>query len=244
MKQIIIKIVLALVIILLAYLVIDSIMKPVEFSKEKERREKVVIDRLKDIRNAQLLYKTQNDKYASNWDTLTDFLKVTEIPITKRESYVFKDISDTTGATLFNEVVSKKFRNYNAILRFLKSGTPDNIDFYEDTEDKSVTVTVTTVIDYKNAVDSLFKQEGFDVNQLRFIPYSDGKIFEIEAGTIEKGQVKVPVFEVKARYEDILKDMNKQLVINLVAKRDQLELYPGILVGSMLEPSTDGNWEN
>lgn len=197
MKQLIIKIVLAIAIIILGYFVIDSIRKPVKFDKEKVRRERVIIERLKDIRAAQLLYKSVNDAYAASWDTLINFLDSVEIPIVK---------------------------------------------MMPDPDDTTFTKTINDTIGFINAADSLFKGK-YELAQIRYIPFSEGDIFEIDAGEIEKGKVKVKVFEVSSLYEQILKGMDEQLIINLIAKRKQLELFPGLKVGSMIEPSTDGNWE-
>lgn len=197
MKQLIIKIVLAIVIVVLGYLVVDSIRKPVKFNKQKTKREKVVIDRLKDIRDAQVMFKSIEGHYAANWDTLIDFLETAEIPIVK---------------------------------------------IMPDPEDTTFTKTINDTIGYIKAADSLFKKN-FNVEQIKMIPYSDGKVFNLDAGTIEKGKVEVKVFEVSAPYDQILAGLDKQLVINLIATRKQLEKYPGLKVGSMEEPSTDGNWE-
>ena len=197
MKQLIIKIVLAIVIVVLGYLVVDSIRKPVKFNKQKTKREKVVIDRLKDIRDAQVMFKSIEGHYAANWDTLIDFLETAEIPIVK---------------------------------------------IMPDPEDTTFTKTINDTIGYINAADSLFKKN-FNVEQIKMIPYSDGKVFNLDAGTIEKGKVEVKVFEVSAPYDQILTGLDNQLVINLVATRKQLDKYPGLKVGSMEEPSTDGNWE-
>ncbi len=197
MKQLIIKIVLAIIIVVLAYLVIQSVSKPVKFNKEKEKREAVVINRLKDIRSAQLLFKNVNDGYAPTWDSMINFLNTVEIPIVK----IMPDPDDTT-----------------------------------------FTKTINDTIGYINAADSLFKGK-MAVEDIKYIPFSEGEIFRIDAGEITKGAVKVNVFEVSCLYTQFLKGMDGQLIINLVATRKQLEQFPGLKVGSMEEPSTDGNWE-
>ncbi|MCF8386314.1 MAG: hypothetical protein K9G58_08495 [Bacteroidales bacterium] len=197
MKQLIIKIVLAIVIVVLVYLVVQSVSKPVKFNKEKERRENVVINRLKDIRSAQLLFKNYYDGYAPTWDTMISFLETAEIPIVK---------------------------------------------IMPDPEDTTFTKTINDTIGYINAADSLFKGN-IAVEEIKYIPFSDGEIFEINAGKIEKGSVKVNVFEVSCLYEQFLKGLEEQLIVNLVATRKQLDKFPGLKVGSMEEPSTDGNWE-
>jgi len=243
MKNLIIKILLAVVVVFLAYMVYDSIITPVKFEKETKRREKVVIERLKDIRTAQLLYKTVNDSFAQNWDTLVNFLKTHQIPIIKRESYVFRDIADTAGATLFNKRIGKKFKSLDDLIKDIRRYEYNFIEFSEDKEDQSVIVRVSQINNYVNAADSLYKDR-LDVDHISLIPFSDNKKFDLETGKISKGAVEVNVIEVRAGYEDILTGMNEQLTINLVAKLEQLEKFPGLMFGSMYEPSTEGNWEN
>jgi hypothetical protein len=74
-------------------------------------------------------------------------------------------------------------------------------------------------------------------------PFSGGDTIELHAGSIDRGGVTVQVFEAKIPYEIYLKGMDNQYIINLTAGKKDIDLYPGIKVGSMTEPSTDGNWE-
>lgn len=80
--------------------------------------------------------------------------------------------------------------------------------------------------------DSLYKLGG-DINDVRFIPYSNKVEFTMAAGMVEKGQMQVPVFELFASNEDIFQDIEP-----LYYKPEE-----GIKVGSLTEPSTSGNWE-
>jgi hypothetical protein len=75
------------------------------------------------------------------------------------------------------------------------------------------------------------------------IPFSGGDTIELHAGSIERGGVTVQVFEAKAPYDSYLKGMPQQFIINKKSTKNDLDLYPGIKVGSMQEPSTSGNWE-
>jgi len=59
--KIVVRILLGAAIIVLGYLVIESIMEPIRFNKEKKKREDATIQNLKDIRTAEVAYKT---KYA------------------------------------------------------------------------------------------------------------------------------------------------------------------------------------
>jgi len=198
MKKIV-QVILAIVIIGLGYLVFESVMEPVRFNKEKATREKIVIQKLKDIRSSQLIYKQLTGSYADGFDTLINFLKVAEIPVVK----IIADPTDTTFTRTINDTVG-----------------------------------------YINVADSLFgKISGFSFNSFKTIPFSGGMLFEMQADTVQRGGVEVHVFEAKAPYTAFLKGMDEQTIINLISKYNDINKYPGLKVGSLIEPSTDGNWE-
>ena len=198
MKRIIIQVVLLIVIVFLGYIVYQSIMEPVYFDQEKRAREKVVIDKLKDIRTSQLVYKKVNGSYSDNFDTLVAFLSDAEIPIVK----MVADPNDTTFTKTINDTVG-----------------------------------------YIKVADSLFSRKSYKLKDLSIIPFSDGELFKMDADTIERGGVNVHVFQAEAPYTAYLKGMDKQTIINIIAKREDIDKYPGLKVGSLTEPSTDGNWE-
>lgn len=85
MKKIGLQIVLAVIIVLLGYMVYQTINKPVEYKKIKDKRSEKVIAKLIDIRNAQDAYKTANGKYTGSFDTLEIFVEKGFIPLIKRE---------------------------------------------------------------------------------------------------------------------------------------------------------------
>ena len=66
-------IVLALCAVGLIWTIYSSVMEPVRFDREKAQREKVAIQRLKDIRDLQVAYKSVNGKFTASFDTLKQF---------------------------------------------------------------------------------------------------------------------------------------------------------------------------
>ncbi len=78
-----IRIVLALAIILLGYLLIESIMKPIRFNKEREKREDATISRLEDIRTAQVAFKDKYGRYTGSFDSLINFVKYDSFPVVR-----------------------------------------------------------------------------------------------------------------------------------------------------------------
>ena len=60
---------------ILLYLLVTSIMEPINFQHDKEVRYNATIARLKDIRTAQVAYRSEHHRYTSSFDTLISFLK-------------------------------------------------------------------------------------------------------------------------------------------------------------------------
>ena len=78
-------------ILVFAYQVYNSINAPIKFNEVKTERYLKVIDKLKDIRNAQIAYKTVNGVYADNFDGLIKFIDSAQYTlIQKRDSSYMK----------------------------------------------------------------------------------------------------------------------------------------------------------
>lgn len=198
MKKVLLQLALFVVIVVIGWYVYQSIMEPVKFRDEKRAREIKVIEKLKDIRTSQNIYRYVKGSYTNSFDSLVSFLTVAEIPVVKM-------VADPTDTTF--------------------------------------TKTINDTIGYIKVSDSLFRNKFYELSDLSLIPFSGGIPFKMDADTIERGGVDVHVFEVLAPYSAYLSGMDEQTVMNLIASQEDIEKYPGLKVGSMTEPSTDGNWE-
>jgi hypothetical protein len=59
-------------------------MSPIRFNKEKDKRYNKTIERLKDIRTAQLAYRSENNKFTGSFDTLINFVKTGEFRVVRQ----------------------------------------------------------------------------------------------------------------------------------------------------------------
>ncbi|KAB2871561.1 MAG: hypothetical protein F9K37_02975 [Bacteroidales bacterium] len=78
------QILLAILIVVVGYFVFESIMAPIRFNKEKDKRYDATIQRLKDVRTAQLAYRSRFNKFTGSFDTLITFLKEGEFKVVKQ----------------------------------------------------------------------------------------------------------------------------------------------------------------
>lgn len=92
--KIVINLLLLILIGVLIWVLIGSIREPIEFRAEKVRRERVVVDRLIQIRTAQELYRSITGNFAPDFDTLKQVLSTDSFRIIQ----VFGDPDDPNNA--------------------------------------------------------------------------------------------------------------------------------------------------
>ena len=78
------QIILTIAIFYLGYLCYDSIKRPIDFQNEYNQRKAKVIERLEEIRNVEVAYKSVYKKYTGSFDTLLMFLKQDSLPLIKK----------------------------------------------------------------------------------------------------------------------------------------------------------------
>ena len=81
----VLKILLLVAIGALLYMCVQSILTPVNFDKQKLVREGAIVERLIEIRNAQLGYKNRMGHFAANFDELKKFLNEEKLPFIIKE---------------------------------------------------------------------------------------------------------------------------------------------------------------
>jgi hypothetical protein len=211
MKKII-QPILIIAIFVLGYLIVESIMRPIRFQRQAEVRERAVITKLEDIREAQKAYKDVYKRYTGSFDTLEMFLKNDSFTVTKAIGQIPEEWLEELGL----EEARQKAIKEGVIVR--------------ETSKRQV-------------LDSLFGGS-YAVDSMKYVPYTNNVEFEIESSEIlTSSNLMVQVVEVKAYYEDLLKGLNEQLVINYMDQKVTMTGFPGIKFGSLEEGTLSGNWE-
>ena len=225
--KIVLEILLLIGIVALVYAIYSSIMKPVNFNKQKEKREAVGIQRLKDIRTLQVAYKSVNGKFVSTVDSLKKFYEEGKMAVVMQIGS-----ADDSIAWAHTEKIKKANRKI----------TPEKLLEMYNAGDKNLVFSVVTQIPVK---DTMFqRREDFCIDSLAYIPFSGGAPVEMDADVRMVSGVPVPLFEAKMPYKLLLKGLDNQLRINLDADRRDQNRYEGLQVGSITAPNNNaGNWE-
>tara|TARA_B110000971_G_C19938108_1_gene467383 strand:- start:61 stop:795 length:735 start_codon:yes stop_codon:yes gene_type:complete len=94
-------------IIYLGYITIMSVYGEIQFNQLKEKRYKVVIENLKDIRDAELAHRTVTGQFQSNWDSLVKFIENEKFTITQRRdsTIIDKELTRIYGVDTTKDIV-------------------------------------------------------------------------------------------------------------------------------------------
>ncbi|MCF1191861.1 hypothetical protein LRR18_09715 [Mangrovimonas sp. AS39] len=204
----ILTLVLWVLIIYLGYLTFNSVYEPIKFNQEKNKRYAKVIEKLIDIRDAQLAHREITGKFAGDFNELISFIDTSKFVITQRR--------DTT---VVDEELTRRYGGVETLKE----------------------ITLIDTLGYVPVKDSLFKDSD-RYKRMMNVPGTDAK-FEMQAGLLEQGTSKIPVFEASVKKSVILADQNK----DLVAQENEVVSVDGVngnalKVGSMDEVKTIGNW--
>lgn len=216
----IVQIVLGVVILGLIFWLYQSLMQPVKFDNEYNKRREACAEKLKAIRTLEEAYKTTYGCYCGSFDTL------------------------------FNRLMNEdSMRVVNKNINYDKIPEDVDINEMSESEAIKAGY-ISRVVELVNPIEYLRENKKFaltdeQILNLRYVPYPRGENqeFELQAGFIEKSSYQMPVFECLVQMKNLLSDLDHQLVVNKLAELEQGHRFSGWKVGDMTQTITDGNFE-
>ena len=91
--------------LVLVYQIYQSINSPIKFNQVKNERYLKVIDRLKDIRNAQVAFKSVNGIYSSSFDELIKFVDSAQFTIVQKRDSSYMQYDSVYRIDMLREVI-------------------------------------------------------------------------------------------------------------------------------------------
>lgn len=230
--KVIVKILLVAAIVGLAYVSAMSILTPINFKKKKTEREKPIIERLIDIRTAQISFKTQYNRHAANFAELEDFLNNGRIPTVLKEGELTEKQREDGLTEASAAAITAKARATGNWKEATEKGLVygENKYFLRDTT-------------WANAKLALFG-ENFDVSSIGIVPGTNAS-FKMDTASVKTASgFDIRIFEASVDYDVYLGDLDKHQLKNLKDRTEKLEKFPGLKVGSLVEVNNyAGNWE-
>ena len=212
---------LILVILVLVVCIYRSLSRPEKFNEVYEARKAEVIQKLTDIRTLQTFYKNEMGSYAGSFDQLKDFWENGKMRVVVKEGNVPDSMTEAQAIKL--KLVRRD----------------------------------TVVLDAKEEMMKTLPD--LDINTFDIVPYSGNEQFLIAADTLKAGNVPVQVFEVKALRSQYMKNLDndprvKKAFLGKLLYGNMQKQFLGpdynfkdnvidLILGSLTEASTNGNWQ-
>ena len=171
--------------IILFYFIYNSINSEVKFNKDAKIRIAENVQKLKDIRQAQVKYKQTKGIFANNFESLIYFLENDSMPIVK-----------ATGETPDSLINGVQISDELALELGLIA------------RDTSYVLAKENVFDHAY-LESRKNEFPLDLTKLITVPYSN-TTYNIDAGQVEKGNVIVQVFEISTNYRTVFTGLDAE----------------------------------
>ena len=234
--KVVMRVLLALAIVLLAYISWKSIQGPIDFNAEVDRRDQAVIQRLVDIRTAQVALRAQTGSYTASFDTLANFIKEGKIVTLVRSG----DLTEEQLEAGLTEASAMKIINSGDERAIRAAG------LWSD--EKNAPQLVRDSL-YSPAMEVLYpnRVRHFNPDSIGYVPFGRGATFEIGVDSLTTASgYPIQVLEVKTPYTVYLGDLDKRLLAQKI--QEVLDRpgnrFPGMQVGSLQVANNNaGNWE-
>ncbi|MCR5821921.1 MAG: hypothetical protein K6F85_03260 [Bacteroidales bacterium] len=226
----ILQIGLGVVIIALAVVLYNSMMTPVRFDNEYNKRREACAEKLKAIRTLEEAYKVTYASYTGSFDTLFNRLMNEDSMKVISKSINYDKIPADVDINEMSELEAIK-------LGYVTRGEILINPIAKLREDGKLPIT--------DATGHVRQMTDEEILNLRYVPYPRGQKndFKLEAGFVEQSGYNVPVFMCSVDMNDLLSDMDHQQVVNKVAELEHAKKFIGWKVGDMTQPIVDGNFE-
>lgn len=211
--------------IYLAYRVVFSVEEEIEFRAKKERIDKTVVQRLKDLREAQIAYYENKGKYTADFDELKAFINEATIP----QVYKMGRLDTTLEAAIeLGFVINKSEVDSVAAMLGMSS---DQFKKQLETGENAYQILDTTYISFyeKEFAPDVRREKKLpqvSLDSLMFTP-SSGLPFKMQTSIADIGGVKQPTILVEDPTPFGRPNVKKT----------------ALRFGSLTEGHTDGNWK-
>lgn len=174
------------------------------------------------------------------YSSINDRIKF-EASLEKRTDFVKKKLGHIRAIQLAYFDQNKRYcSSWDTLTHFVKFGEAEIVKYLVNKDDSAAVNRAKRnnqpleEIVKVSVNEKLFKGKApFNLDSLAFIPFTKEK-FDINSGTIEKNNRQIHVFEVKTKIYTFIQ--------NLPYVPENFDKSKVLILGSMLEPTTEGNW--
>lgn len=221
------KVLLGVLAVILVIVNFRSVMSPINFEEIRAKRDSAVINRLNDIKDAEVEYYRANGKYTNDFETLINFVKTQKL-YTVKKAYELNDRQLEKVADIeknkrkVREIALSPDEADHIFLELLKSAEKKN-DWKTIEEIGAMNKDGGDIRSFRrdttwiSLIDTLYHNPNFPVDSLPYIPYGNGEKFTLLTDSISKaGGGYTQLFEARADFSQYLTGINDQEYDNYI----------------------------
>lgn len=221
------KVLLGVLAVILVIVNFRSVMSPINFEEIRAKRDSAVINRLIDIKDAEVEYYRANGKYTNDFETLINFVKTQKL-YTVKKAYELNDRQLEKVADIeknkrkVREIALSPDEADQIFLELLKSAEKKN-DWKTIEEIGAMNKDGGDIRSFRrdttwiSLIDTLYHNPNFPVDSLPYIPYGNGEKFTLLTDSISKaGGGYTQLFEARADFSQYLTGINDQEYDNYI----------------------------
>lgn len=146
-----------------------------------------------------------------------------------------------TAQDVFRMSTGQYAKNFDTLALVINNGKIEVAKLEADPNDPTNQDKFVKTISYAMAKDTLFSMLGMSINldSLRYIPFGNGKTFEIDADTLTHQNTLVNVVQVSTKFKEFMGPFASPSFKKYDKYYDPEKL---LKFGDMNSPNTNGNW--
>ena len=237
--KIIIRVLLLIAVFALLFVSYRSVVGQIEFDREAEARNREVIQRLVDIRTAQIALRTRTGSFTADLDSLAYFVQHGNV-VSIRSEGELSEAQLEAGMTVARAI------------SILNAGDRREIDRHGlwDTANNRPLLIRDSI--FTPVMEEHFaNRPNFNPADLPYVPHGNGARFEMGVGFIGTASGPLQVFEARTPFTTYMSDLDERMVQQLIQERldrpgddNAPRRFPGMQVGSLTTVVNNaGNWE-
>lgn len=166
-------------------------------------------------------------------------IEFAEVKTTRSNAVSSKLIDIRTSQEMYRSITGSYAGSFDLLKNVLQNDSIPFVSIIGDPDDPTNMDKVIRTTTYESAKDSI-NALGIDLDDMKFIPFTDGKVFDIQADTIEYQSTSVNVVQVSTRWKDFMGDFGDIKFQKYDQNYDPNKIFK---FGDMNTPSISGNWE-
>lgn len=171
--------------------------------------------------------------------SISEPIKFQEIRKQREDAVIDRLMEIRHAQEIYRNVEGKFANSFDSLVYVLQNGQIQTVSVFGDPDDPSNTDAIRYDTSYSPAIERI-KELGINLDSLKFVPYTNKTVFDIQADTLTYQSTLVDVVEVGVIRKKFMGEWGD---VRFARYDNSYDPNTKIKFGNMFAPNTSGNWE-